>query len=54
MLMICFAKMDFSDQYRMEVEAVDVKCDEKFVSSKTYLSDSMFIEDLIRGLVNVE
>lgn len=54
LMLICVAKMDFSDQYRMEVEAVDVRCDEKLISSKAYLSDNMFIEDLIRPLVNVE
>jgi hypothetical protein len=48
MLMICFAKIDFSDQCRMAGEDRDVRCDENFISSKTYLSDNMFIEDLLR------
>jgi len=35
--MICFAKIDLSEQCRMEGKDKDVRCDENFISSKTYL-----------------
>jgi hypothetical protein len=34
--LICFARMDFSQQYHIEGEAQDLRCNEKFISSKTY------------------
>ena len=34
---ICFARMDFLEQqYGIEGEAWDVRCDKKFISSETY------------------
>jgi len=34
--LICFARMDFSEQYHIKFEARDVRCDEKSITSKTY------------------
>ena len=34
--MICFARMDFSQQYHVGGETRDVRYDEKSISSKTY------------------
>ena len=46
--LICFVRMDFSEKYRIKDEARDVRSDEKFISSKTYKNNSMFIKDLVR------
>jgi hypothetical protein len=43
--LICFAKMNFSEQYHIKGEACDVICYEKSISSKTY-EWNMFIKDL--------
>jgi len=34
--LICFAQLDISEQYRIEGEARDVRCDGKSISSKAY------------------
>jgi len=36
MLLICFARMDFSERYHIEGKARDVRCNEKSISSKSY------------------
>ena len=46
--LICFVRMDFSEKYRIKDEARDVRSDEKFISSKAYKNNSMFIKDLVR------
>ena len=46
--LICFVRMDFSEKYCIKDEARDVRSDEKFISSKTYKNNSMFIKDLVR------
>jgi hypothetical protein len=35
-LLICFARIDFSDQYHTEWEAWDMRCNEKSISSEKY------------------
>jgi len=34
--LICFARIDFSEQYHIVGEARDVRCDKKSISRKTY------------------
>ena len=46
--LICFVRMDFSEKYRIKDEARDARSNEKFISSKTYKNNSMFIKDLVR------
>jgi len=36
LMLFCFARMDFSDQYCTAGETWDGRCHEKFISSKTY------------------
>ena len=36
LLLICFARIDFSDQYHTEWEAWDMRCNEKSISSEKY------------------
>ena len=34
--LICFSRMDFSGQYCIKGKTGDVRCDKKYISSKTY------------------
>jgi hypothetical protein len=37
--LICFVRMDFSEQYNIKGEARDKRCDKMSISTKTFIED---------------